>query len=140
MNTLKNIQIQEYNNLDFTKLKFTKTLYKTVQEILDQPNQTYKEKYEEWFEINKEHKWLVENRLITKSRTNFILDNFEDILDISDKVDNWKKVNISDYPNYEEKVLEYNRKILEQEEELYKASLHIDLAIYKWNYTVITSL
>ncbi|MEA3386927.1 MAG: hypothetical protein U9Q66_00595 [Patescibacteria group bacterium] len=56
MNTLKNIQIQEYNNLDFTKLKFTKTLYKTVQEILDQPNQTYKEKYEEWFEINKEHK------------------------------------------------------------------------------------
>jgi len=57
------LQKHEFTKDFILKLKFTKTLYKTIDEILNQSNKTYCEKFEEWFEIEKEHKWLIDLKL-----------------------------------------------------------------------------
>lgn len=60
--TNQNNKLQKVNidPSDLCNFKFTKTIYKTIDEILSQTNKTNCEKLEEWYEIEKEHKWLID--------------------------------------------------------------------------------
>ncbi len=111
MGTINKLQRQEILKEDILKLKFTKTLYKTITEILAQTDKTNKEKLEEWFEIEREHKWLVDMKLdawiwLTEARK-----------------EKW-----------------YNKIIEEEKDAIVKCILSGLENEAKWNYTVIKNL
>lgn len=57
------LQKKDLSKVDLSKIKFKTVIFKTIFEILAEPNKTYTEKLQEWFEIQKQYKWLFDIKL-----------------------------------------------------------------------------
>lgn len=102
------LQKKDLSKVDLSKIKFKTVIFKTIFEILAEPNKTYTEKLQEWFEIQKQYKWLFDIKL-----------------------DWWLWISEA------RKAPWYNKTIDEEKEEIAREILEMDLARAKWNYKVL---